>query len=162
DDVRDDRYFTLDELRRYRLSDRYQIEGLAVADIAYHALPDRITPQKRLVEHVRNLFFNAADPNLATPLRLGELDYLALPFESCRRALTAALLDAVYPPGHLSPAILSDLRNSEISGYLSGDDLAIRFGEVPTGDYPEYWARSGTAGFEPDATRHFYLPERYT
>ena len=65
-DPRDNRYFTLDELRRFRLSLVHQTSGETVPEIAYHQLPNGTTPEKRLVEHVRMLFFkdDPTDPAL--------------------------------------------------------------------------------------------------
>src|SRR5262249_5131810 len=63
-DRRDDLYFTIDELRAYHLSDYYPGGGKAVGALQYHEQPDRNSDpppaQKRLVEHVRTLYFDDA------------------------------------------------------------------------------------------------------
>ena len=154
-----DQYFTLDELRGLRLSDVYQADGTPVTDIPYHQIQNGSGFQKRLVEHVRMLFFNE---NMRDPLSLGTLNSLGLPYETYKLALTDALLTAVLG-AKLTDDVLSDLRNlrdDTKSGYLSGDDLAVRFPDDDTG--AQYWIRSGIAGFADDAAEHFYLPEEYT
>ena len=148
-------HFTLDRLRGFRLSEHYQTSGTPVAEVAYHELPDRVNPQKRLVEHVRTLFFDEA---LTDPLPLGTFTAQALIYETYTLATTADLLDEVFA-GKLTPDVMTALETPAISGYLSGADLAARLGDDTAG---QYWRRSGISGFFPDAAQHFYLPERYT
>jgi hypothetical protein len=142
-------YYTLTELRAADI-------GAAIPVIAYHVTPNRTTPQKRLVEQVRMLYF-AAD--LRSPLPFGQLNALGLPYETYKLALTDDLLTAVLGE-QLNAEARSHLATANLSGYLSGADLADRFpGEATAG---QYWIRSGIAGFADDAADHFYLPERYT
>jgi RHS repeat-associated protein len=170
-------YFTLDELRGYRLGLVHQTSGESVQEISYHQLPDRTIPptlpkkEKRLVEHIRMLFFTE---NLVDPLPFGEHGRLGLPYETYKLALTEALLDAVFKKdvaGHnkLDETIdgattaRAKLNDPIISGYLSGTKLAMRFASIPATELTgQYWIRSGIAGFANDAAQHFYLPERYT
>jgi RHS repeat-associated protein len=168
-DPRDNRYFTLDEMRRFRLSLVHQAAGEAVAEIAYNQLPNRSTRQKRLVEHVRMLFFKDDSTVLNDPLPFGQLGRLGLPYESYKLALTDALLNTVFSDaaGNKLDQIVAGtttvraiLGNPAISGYLSGALLANRF--VGTDTTGQHWIRSGIAGFATDAAQHFYLPERYT
>lgn len=171
-DRRDNLYFSIDELRVYRLSERHQDSGTTLELLQYHEQPDRssnpLPAQKRIVEHVRMLFF---DENLREALPLRSLNALGLPYETYKLALTDDLLDAVFTDVKSGKNKLSDLvdgtatardrlRTANISGYLSGADLITRFGSdaVPV----QYWIRSGIAGFTSDAAEHFYLPERYT
>ena len=57
-DPRDNRYFTLDELRRFRLSLVHQsCRRSSCRRFPITSCPTGTTPQKRLVEHVRMLFF---------------------------------------------------------------------------------------------------------
>ena len=153
----EDVYFTLDELRRYRLSERYQLTGDMVKTLPYHHMWKEGDPRsKRLVEQVRTLYFDA---NLTDPLRFGDLNHLGIVFEQYQLALTDDLLNAILAD-KLTPEIKDIVTNKQISGYLSGTTLVGRFqGENTAG---QYWICSGTAGFEPDAPQHFYLPERYT
>ncbi|MBY7110689.1 toxin [Bacillus sp. 17RED48] len=147
-------YFTLDKLRAYKLSDKYQKRGVPVEEIAYHLLPNGISPQKRMVEHVRMLFF---DTTLDKPLELGKLNALAIPYESYKLAFTDDILGHVYKD-KIKPEVQSVLTDKKKSGYLTGSDLAI-FSTNTTG---QYWMCSGVVGFNADAPKHFYLPESYT
>ena len=149
-------YFTLEELRAYKLSDKYQDRGKPVEDIAYHLLPDGAKAQKRIVEHTRTLFF---DTGLDKPLKLGLLNALALPYENYKLALTDDILTLVFTD-KLTSSVKTALLDKQTSGYLSGDELSARFGDAAV--LGQYWMCSGVAGFAPDAAQHFYLPERYT
>jgi len=165
-------YFDLSELRGYRLSDSLPDQGATpVGKKPYHEIPQDAAATKRLVEHVRTLFFDddatgadAADRFLKEPLPFGKLGKLGLTYEQYKLALTKSLLDAVFGDKLEDVAHTSTVRgvlgNAQISGYLSGEALADRFDPEPTND--EYWMRSGVAGFNADADQHFYLPERYT
>lgn len=163
-------YFTLDDLRAFQLSPMHQPSGKPVPDIPYHQIPKRTTPEKRLVEHARTLFF-AED--LVNPLPFREHGRLGLIYEAYRLALTGALLDAVFKDAAgnnkldqtIDGAVSARARLNDParSGYLSGGQLLARFASVPAADLTgQYWVRSGIAGFAPDAAQHFYLPERYT
>ncbi len=159
DDPRDHLYFAIDELRRYRLSLVHQSTGEAVPDIAYHQLPNLTTPQKRLVEQARTLFFKDDGLALSDPLPFGQLGRLGLVYENYKLALTEDLLGSVFGT-KLATEERGKLSDAKVSGYLSGAPLATRFPGIDTTG--QYWIRSGIAGFEPDAAQHFYLPERYT
>jgi RHS repeat-associated protein len=152
----DDFYFTLDELRHYNLSEVHPTSGEKVTDIPYHKLPTRTAPEKRLVEHVRMLFFKE---DLSGPLPFRQLGRLGLPYETYKLALTGDLIGKVFG-NKLTADVRSKLAASSISGYLSGATLANRFEELDTTG--QYWIRSGIAGFAADAADHFYIPERYT
>ncbi|WP_346152767.1 SpvB/TcaC N-terminal domain-containing protein [Streptomyces labedae] len=151
-DAGDGRYVTLDRLREFKLSDRYQSAGTPVVAIAYHELPDRTTPQARLVEQTRSLFF---DDTLTGPLPLGDLTARALPYETYTLALTDALLTTVLG-NRLTPDVKAGLEQRAVGGYLSGPLLAHRLGTDTAG---EYWRCSGVASYSPP---NFFLPERYT
>lgn len=165
----DNRYFTIDELRRFRLSLVHQAAGEIVPEIAYHELPNRIAPQKRLVEHVRMLFFNDDSTVLNDPLPFRQLGRLGLLYESYKLALTDELLNAVFSDAEGNKldeiiggavSVRAILGDPVVSGYLGGASLATRFAGIDTTG--QHWIRSGIAGFAPDAAQHFYLPERYT
>lgn len=146
----DDIYFTLEELRRFRLSEIYQIEGTYVETIPYHHLPTGAAPRKRLAEQARTLYF---DENLVDFLPLGELNHLGLPYETYTLALTDDLLDAIL--------------REKLEGLVEeGETYADAVGRIlRSGGYyrwdSQWWTRSGIAGFAADAADHFYLPERY-
>ena len=140
-----DRYFTLEELRDYQLSDRYPDGSRAVENIDYHQLPHPTVLQRRLIEHTRTLFFKES---LEGPEPFEKLNRLALTYENYQLALTADLLNQVFAD-KLQPDMQAVLSDKNKSGYLSGAD-------------GQYWVCSGVAGFNADAPQHFYLPERYT
>lgn len=164
-------YFTLDELRAFQLSLMYQKSGIAVPDIPYQQIPNKTTPEMRLVEHARTLFFSE---NLTDPLPFGQHGRLGLTYEAYKLALTDSLLEAVFKDSagknkmddvvEKAAAITKTARDllndATVSGYLSGTTLANRFQDLDTAG--QYWIRSGIAGFAPNAGQHFYLPKRYT
>ncbi|MFQ8433765.1 SpvB/TcaC N-terminal domain-containing protein [Amaricoccus sp. W119] len=168
-DLRDDRYFSIDELRAYRLSERYQARGRAVGSLQYHQQPDRVSDpppaEKRLVEHVRTLYFDDASGTLAPtiPLDFGKHGPRGLKYEDYKLALTETLLGAVFGAKLSETIVVSSaeqkLASATTSGYLSGSDLADRFHPIDTTG--QFWTRSGVAGFAADAAQHFFLPEHY-
>jgi RHS repeat-associated protein len=135
-------YFTLAELRGYRLSPRYRSPE-SVVDV-----------EKRLLEHVRSLFFDDA---LTGPSPLGTLGSRALPCETYTLAFTSPLLTTVLGE-KLTPDVLTSLGDPKISGYLSGRALTERLGDDTAG---QYWRCSGVAGYTGDAPRHFFQPTRF-
>lgn len=143
-------YFSLVDLRAENIE-------TAVPEIDYQVTPNRILPQKRRVEQVRILYFRE---DLQGPLAWGQLSGLGLPYETYKLALTDDLLEAIFRSDQLTPDVREGLRDSRLSGYLSGDALAERFRDLDRSG--QYWVRSGIAGFAEDAAAHFYLPERYT
>ncbi len=157
-------HFILEEFQELNLSpDEYPIVGTKVAPLQYHEIPDPTLRQKRIVEHVRMLFFkdDSGDPEfLKQPLHFGELGHLGLPFETYKLALTDSLLDAIFDTNRLTDQIRAEVADADKSGYLSGGDLAVRFENEVTAE--QYWIRSGIAGFADDAAEHFFLPEEYT
>ena len=174
-DERDDVYFSLDELRAFRLSERYQTSGRSVSFLDYHKLPDG-TPQKRLVERVRTLYFDDAS-NTAPPNR--KLDFghhgpRGFKYEDYKLALTNDLLDSVFK--RQSENGIEDLLALEVetgvsarskldepvqagseyfkSGYIPGTAIDPSFTS-------QYWMRSGTSAFAASAQDHFFLPTEY-
>ncbi len=162
------RYFSIDELRGYRLS-AGQSAGQTVTPIAYHVVPDG-TVQKRAVALFRTLFFDDAGTSNgpSQPLPFGQHGPRGLKYEEYKLALTDALLDAVIgtrlddPLAGVQTArdVLDDWTQS---GYLQGTDLEQLFSPVSkTSLAGQYWIRSGIAGFSSDTPLHFFVPERYT
>ena len=107
--------------------------------------------QKRLIEHVRTLYRRN---DLAGPLPLGELQSLALPFESYKLAFTPGLVAEVYG-GRVTDAMLEDEGR-----YVHSEGDA------------NWWIPSGRIFYSPDpadtppqelayARQHFFLPHRY-
>ncbi len=142
-------YITLAQLKNLDLT------GESVERLEYQTIASGLVPQKRIVEWVRMLFF---DSDVAGPLPFGELNTLALPYETYTLALTESLLDAVLGD-KLTPAIEADLQTRQKSGYLTGVELTAQFGDL---DAASYWVGSGIAGFGEQADERFYMPERYS
>lgn len=139
----------------FTLSDLHQAGGAIVTEIPYQQLPDGVTPQKRLVEHTRSLFFDDA---MQGPAPLGKLTARALPFETYTLALTEDLLTGILDD-KLTADVSNALRENSISGYLSGQRAVERLGADAA---DQYWSCSGTAGYTADAPQNFFLPERYS
>ncbi|MDR2712809.1 MAG: toxin, partial [Clostridiales bacterium] len=161
-------YYSLQSFKNYRLSMVHQSTGNPVEDIPYHVLPNQEEPQKRLVEHVRILYFKDDEQHLSRPLPLGSQGRLGLPYENYKLALTQELLSAIFDEGtedmlarKVGPAVTARqlLDNSAVSGYLSGAGLDERFPGISEG---QYWLCSGVAGFSVDAGRQFFQPDYYT
>jgi RHS repeat-associated protein len=155
------KHFTLEEMRRLNLSDKYPSlaqagDQVLVQRIDYEVLPKNTIPERRIVEHVRMLFFNE---NLNDPLPFGDHGRLGLPFENYKLAMTQTLLEKIIGRERLAGEAQRELSDPNVSGYLSGTDLANRFGGLETAG--QYWVRSGIMGFNTNASSHFYLPEKY-
>ena len=88
----DDVYFTLDELRAFRLSEEDQKDGLPVQLLPVSPTAGPHRSQKRIVEQVRTLYF---DEDLTDSLSYGALNHLGLLYETYKLALTNELLDAI-------------------------------------------------------------------
>jgi YD repeat-containing protein len=155
-DPRDNRYFSIDELRSYRLSEFHQTAGTAVTEIAYHEIADTHLLQKRLVDHSRSLFFKE---DLSGPEAFRTLNRLGIPHETFQLALIQGLLDAVFGT-KLTAQVRARLADPATGGYLSGADLTLRFGANAVAG--QYWRHTGVAGFGANAAQHFYFPTRYT
>ena len=151
-----DDYFTLEEIQQFRLSLDYQNSGQVVTEIEYQQIANNTSPQKRIVEHSKLLYFDdkdRAEPEfLKNPLPFKEQGNLGLPYETYTLALTESLLDAVLLEKHTA-TIKVELNNAAKSGYIKGTAIGATI--------DQYWSRSGIAGFANDADEHFFLPERY-
>lgn len=167
-------YFHVVELRNYQLSDELQdatpsdpsVPYQTVEELGYHELADDQSPQKRLIDHVRMLFWRN---DLTGPLAFCTQEHLGLAYETYKLALTDDLLEAVFGPKlddmvAAAQTARDRLDDSASSGYIHGADLTARFSpRVPAAQLAgQYWIRSGVAGFAADAATHFFLPERYT
>jgi RHS repeat-associated protein len=125
--------------------------GTGAVPIAYEQSTISGVLQKRLIEHVRTLYRR---DDLTGALLLGELQSLALPFESYKLAFTPGLLAGVYG-GRVTNAML------ETEGrYVHSEGDA------------NWWIPSGRVFYSPDtadtlpqelayARTHFFLPHRY-
>jgi RHS repeat-associated protein len=178
-DPRDDRYFAIDELRSYRLSERHQPADpglLPVGFLDYHKIPNG-TSEKRLVERVRTLFFDDESDTAAptTSMPFGRQGPRGLKYEDYKLALTDMLLDAVFKRREANGTVVDLLANAldaggpvrqllqrpAVSGYVSGAQIDPTGAAVDPTLSKQYWMASGIAAFATDAATHFYLPEAY-
>ncbi|MCA1991448.1 MAG: toxin, partial [Coleofasciculus sp. S288] len=119
------------ENERFSLSELLE-EIRGATEISYKVQPTEGVVQKRLIERDRILY---SRNDLSGALPLGELESLALPFETYRLAFTPELLERVY--GYrINHTILR-----EEGRYVEQDGL--------------WWIPSGRTIFDP---AHFYLP----
>ena len=122
--------------------------GVDAAEIHYEDSQAEGLLQKRLIERVRTLYLK---DDLSAPLPLGELESLALPFESYKQAFTPGLLMGTFG-AKLNPAAITAILRDE-------------------GKYREldgaWWIPSGRLFFSPEPGRpdpafaraHFYLAQ---
>jgi RHS repeat-associated protein len=111
----------------------------------------------RLIEHVRTVYRR---DDLAGPLALGEVQSLALPFESYKLAFTPDLAQQIFvDSGKLTATALNGILADE-GKYVHSEGDAT------------WWIPSGRMFFSPGSTdtsaqelvharRHFFLPHRY-
>ena len=122
----------------YRQEETGQLLGYCTAPkIDYEVIPNGMTPQKRLIEHNRVLYrpnrqANTLDP---TPLALGEVESLALPYESYELSLTPGLVQQIF-------------------GSRVNDSLLENEGRYVKLD-GNWWLPSGRQAFDP---KQFYAP----
>lgn len=133
----------------YNLSDFKNILS-ATVEVPYQQLNESTIPTKRLIEHIRSNFYSN---DIRTPLPLGRLESLALPYENYQLAYT--------------PDLLIDIFNTRV------DDALMIEGKYShsideNGRYdPNWWVRSGTTQLLTsnesinDALNRFYLPISY-
>jgi RHS repeat-associated protein len=135
---------------RFTFDEVLQAGSTAIA-LDYEKAPTTGRLEKRLIEHVRTYYRRN---NLAGSLPLGELQSLALPFESYKLAFTPGLVAEVYG-GRVSNAMLA---NEGRYVHTEGD--------------ANWWIPSGQIFYSPDpadtppqelafAQQHFFLPHRY-
>lgn len=154
------------ELTGYDLpvgAERFQIEQFVADDfalvttakeISYEESPDHSRKQKRLTERRRTLY---RTKDLSGPLPHGQVDSLALPYESYRLAFTPGLLNL-----YAEKIALADLQTilAEEGRYVDLD-----------GD-GQWWIPAGQIFYSPDrddpaireltyARQHFFLPHRF-
>ncbi|OGW17913.1 MAG: hypothetical protein A3G93_02970 [Nitrospinae bacterium RIFCSPLOWO2_12_FULL_45_22] len=120
----------------------------AANEADYHQIdanPAPGTSQKRLIEHIRNIFYKN---DLTGALALHQLESLALPFESYQLAYT--------------PALIADIFGAKVNAALM---LEGKFTHSEGDD--NWWIRSGTTQFiqgtetAADAQGRFYIPVSY-
>jgi RHS repeat-associated protein len=125
--------------------------GSTAISLDYEKDPTPGRLEKRLIEHGRTYYRRN---NLSGPLALGELQSLALPFESYQLAFTPGLVSEVYG-GRATEAMFA---NEGRYAHTEGD--------------ANWWIPSGQIFYSPDpahtaaqelayAGQHFFLPHRY-
>ncbi len=128
---------------------------LAYEDISAIGATDT-HPYRRLIEHVRTLY---RKNDLAGVLPLGQLESLAIPFESVKLAFTPRLLSGVY--------------GAKVTGSMLADDGRY----VPSEGDANWWVPSGKVFFDvnaeianplntapqelAEARAHFFLPRKF-
>jgi RHS repeat-associated protein len=167
-------YFAAEDLLRYRWCEdsafppvvRPGEQEVAVTHLAFHQRPAGPGAYARVLGRTRTRYFQDED-GISTPVAphaFGRHGPRGIVYEGYRLALTDGLLDAVFGgaddklAGRLEvggATVRESLTQAGAGGYVDGSVLDPAF----TG---QYWARTGIAGFGPDAADGFYLPERYT
>jgi RHS repeat-associated protein len=113
-------------------------------------------PYQRLIEHVRTLYRRN---NLSGPLPLGQLDSLAIPFESYKLAFTPSLLAGVYGTK------VTDFMLADEGRYVhsEGDNQWwILSGKAFFGVNVDIMNPANTAALElVEARAHFFLPRKF-
>ena len=106
--------------------------------------------EKRLVEHVRSLYYKN---NLSGPLPLSAVESLALPFKQYKMAFTPGLLVRLYGDR------VTDSLLKEEGRYVQSKDLMMD-GLFKSDDREStWWIPSGHQDFDKE---HFFLPVKYT
>jgi YD repeat-containing protein len=135
--------FALEELR---------VAGISAASIPYEASAGNIV-QKRLIARTRNIYYRTDD--LSGPFPAGEVDSLALVYESYIMAFTPGLLENAYGAKIPNAALIGILGDE--GGYLNLDGNG------------NWWVPSGRLFYSPDpahpdplfARQHFYSPQGF-
>jgi len=134
---------------RFSLSDLVGA-GMDAAPIDYENSPTPGLLQKRLIEHSRTLYRRN---NLTGALPPGEIESLALPFESYKLALTEGLVTAAYN-GQATPAMMEEGRYvhsvGDASWWITSGQIFYSPGGADTSAQEQLFARE-----------NFFLPHRY-
>lgn len=135
--------------------------GTTAIALDYEQAPTSGRLEKRLIEHVRTYYRRN---NLSGALPLGELQSLALPFESYKLAFTPGLLAQVFRRNGQAllpnPAAVLGRQGADQGGYVDLDSDANWW--IPSGQI--FYSRN--PGDTPAqelayARQHFFLPHRY-
>jgi RHS repeat-associated protein len=117
-------------------------------EVVYHAIdhsPAAGSPEKRLIEHVRNYYYRN---DLTAALSLHSLESLAITYESFQLAYT--------------PELITDIYGTKVN------DALLDEGKFVHNNDTNWWIRSGTIQFiegaetVSEARNRFYLPVSYT
>jgi len=135
-------YFSLSELSNGFTS---------ASTISYEIAPDG-SPQKRLVEEQRTLFFKS---DVTGPLPLGQLGFLGLTYESYRKTLTLGLLTTAFGARVAETDIIAALSEGR---YTRSDDYKASGLFPATDPDDEWWLPSGKPVYPANPATQFYLP----
>lgn len=136
-------------------------------EISYEALANG-GRQRRLIEQTRTRY---RQDDLSSHLPFGELEPLALPYESYQLAFTAGLLTSVFNRVHDNQTEKL-IPNSDRAAVLGGQS-SDQGGYVDLEGNGRWWIPAGRMNFHPDpnippgdelaeAQRHFFLPRLFT
>lgn len=143
----------------YAVSDFVNILGNSVG-VEYHEVDNNPTsgfPEKRLIEHVRTVFYK---DDLTNKLALGILEFRALPYESYQLAFTPELLANIF--GAIN------IIGSKVSDGLMLEGKFTHFKDENDIEDLNWWVRSGTTQFiegsetVANAKDRFFAPISYT
>ena len=138
--------------------------------INYEVAAGQITPQKRLIEHVRSLYRRN---DLSGALPLGQVESLALPYESYKLAFTPGLLTQVYqrPLDNvtLTGTPQENLLTNPATILALNNDHTDKGGYVDLDNNGHWWLPTGHIFFSPNtadtpaqelqhARAHFSMP----
>ncbi|KAK4926167.1 hypothetical protein LTR49_006871 [Elasticomyces elasticus] len=134
--------------------------------------PANAPPQTRLrlIEHERNLY---RSDDLSSPLDLGQVQSMALPYESYKLALSPGLVSSVFQRSHdgqpsesllTDPASVLETKGSDQGGYVALDSSGWwvpsgRLFYAPDADVDHPATTSG--GELAEARAHFFLPRKH-
>ncbi|WP_321493452.1 SpvB/TcaC N-terminal domain-containing protein [uncultured Desulfobacter sp.] len=170
------RPYGFEEMRSYVAQAGAGHHDIAYQDIHFSQAQETDTYFRRPIEHVRTLY---RDNELTGPLPLGELESLALPYESYKLAFTDELLNTVFQrphPGEQDEPLLPDDPADALSIANPGEAISGHGGYVKLSfnadDQNRWWVPSGQVFFssgendtpqaELGAARHnFFTPRRY-
>jgi len=157
-------HFCAEDLVTRRPADTTAFNAVFDDELSYEELPTD-GKQRRLIEHVRTVFRR---DDLVDALSLGQLESMALPFETYRLALTPGLILQVFnengPVNRVSDEMLEGTESTPGGGYVHMRNEA---GVLDS----NWWIPSGRLFFSPGsndsaaeelnhARAHFFLPQR--
>jgi YD repeat-containing protein len=161
-------YLTPARLRAFKLHPVWDAAApKGVSPLDYHQQPAIAAgapdAHKRLVEHAVTRYFKA---DLSGPLPVGEPSPLGLVCENAKLALTVPLVDAVFAHTPAQDDFAGEVRQALDAPatpgfYRSGYQPDFAVFDTGASQAQAWWMRSGVAGFDGEAARHFFLPERY-
>ncbi|MEW6731026.1 MAG: SpvB/TcaC N-terminal domain-containing protein [Acidobacteriota bacterium] len=125
--------------------------GLTASLLAYEQTSSTSLLQKRLIEHVRSLYRRN---DLTGTLPLGQLDSLALPYQSYKLALTTGLITQIFADRVTESMLANDCR------YVHSENDTnwwIPSGQVFLSAEPFHTPTQELT----DAQQHFFLPRRF-